>query len=130
MRGLLVDVVLAKEERTENAARFVLRQRRRGVHHFLEHGVLGVERVGAMLAEVTDLRVVPEVAFAFLKLDHAGENLEQRGFARAIRPDQHRALAAFNREIEAAINLVRRRRPGEFPRVRWRAVRRAAAAEC
>ena len=59
-----------------------------------------------MLAEVTDLRVVPEIAFAFLKLHHARENFQQRGFARAIGSDQHRAFAAFDREIEPAINLM------------------------
>ena len=88
-------------------ARLVLRQQRRAGHHFVEHRALGVERVGAMLAEVTDLRVVPEVALAFLKRHHARQNFQQRGFARAVRPDQHRALAAFHREIEPAINLVR-----------------------
>src|SRR6218665_1105926 len=60
-----------------------------------------------MLTEVAYLRVVPEIAHTFLELYHARQNLQQRGFARAIRPDQHRALAALNREIETAINLMR-----------------------
>ncbi len=60
-----------------------------------------------MLAEITDLRVVAEVAFAFLKFHDARENFQQRGFARAVRPDQHGAFAAFNREVEAVINLGR-----------------------
>ena len=60
-----------------------------------------------MLAEITDLGVVAEVAFAFLIFHHAGENFDQGGFARAVRPDQHGAFAAFNRQVEARINLRR-----------------------
>ena len=60
-----------------------------------------------MLAEITDLGVVAEVAFAFLKFHDAGENFQQRGFARAVRPDEHGAFAAFDGQVEAGVNFVR-----------------------
>jgi len=96
-RSLLEDLVFAEHERTEDAAHFLFAHERRAGHHFLEDRPLGIESVGAMLAEVTDLGVVAEVALALLKLDHAGQNLQQRGFclrrsgrrARSVRRARH-----------------------------------------
>ena len=57
-----------------------------------------------MLREIAVFRVVAELAHARLRLENFGEQFEQRGFARAVRPDQHDALAAFGLEIKAVVN--------------------------
>ena len=57
-----------------------------------------------MLREVAGLRVVTEPAFARLRLQHAGQQFQQRGFARAVRPDQHDALPALGLEIQIFVN--------------------------
>src|ERR1039458_1165925 len=103
----LVNVVLAEHEGTQHGAGLVLAHFWGTGQNFVEHGLLRVERGGAMLAEITDLGVVAEVAFAFLKFHRAGENFDQRGFARAVRPDEHGAFAAFNGQVQAGINYVR-----------------------
>src|SRR5688572_23529547 len=81
-----------------------------------------------MLAEVTDLRIVTEVACALLVLHNARENLEQSGLSGAVRPDEHGAFAPFDLQVEVLINLCRaighvdaleRRGPLPTPR-RWR----------
>jgi hypothetical protein len=49
----------------------------------------------------------PMSAEAFLELlerQQSGQDFQQRGFARAVRPDQHRALAALDHEVEVAVN--------------------------
>jgi hypothetical protein len=44
---------------------------------------------------------VPEFALALLRLQRAAEDFQQRRFARAVRPDQHGALAALDLEVDA-----------------------------
>ena len=52
-------------------------------------------------------------ARALLRLKHAAENFQQRGFARAVRADEHDALAAFGLEIDNGRDKrhVARRKP-------------------
>ena len=57
-----------------------------------------------MLREIAGLGVVTVLEHARLRLENFREQLEQRGFARAIRPDQHRALAAFGFEMDSVVN--------------------------
>ena len=62
---------------------------------------IGVQHLDAILRVVTDFYVQAQLARAALDGKHAGEQLEQRGFARAVRADQHDALFAFGFEIHA-----------------------------
>jgi hypothetical protein len=48
---------------------------------FVEVGVVGIERGGAVLAEVADLGIAAVGEFAFLKFDFAGEDFDESGFA-------------------------------------------------
>lgn len=57
-----------------------------------------------MLGEVADLHVVAEFARAALGRERAGEQLDERGFARAIRADEHRALAALGLKLQPAVD--------------------------
>ncbi len=41
---------------------------------------------------------------ARLRLENFREQFEQRGFSRAVRPDQHRALAAFGLKMDSVVN--------------------------
>ena len=66
----------------------------------------GCEHLDAVLGIVAGFDVVAERARAGLRLEHAGQNLQQGGFARAIRADEHDALAALGLEIHAAIDHV------------------------
>src|ERR1035441_6463507 len=47
-----------------------------------------------------------QIALPLLKLHHARKNLQQRGFARAVRPNQYGLLTAFDREVHPRINPV------------------------
>ena len=60
---------------------------------------LALQHLHAILREVTDLHVVPEFARAALHRQDAGEQLQQRRFAGAVRADQHGALAALRLEF-------------------------------
>ena len=53
----------------------------------------------AILRKITDFHIVPERRARRFAPAAAGENFQQRRFARAIRPDQHDALPAFRLEI-------------------------------
>jgi hypothetical protein len=55
----------------------------------------GIQHGRAVLREIAGLGVVAELAFARQRLQHIGQQFEQRGFARAVRPHEHDALAAF-----------------------------------
>ncbi len=57
-----------------------------------------------MLCEVADAHVVAEFARARLQRQHARQQFEQGGFARAVRANQHRALTALGFEIQFAIH--------------------------
>ena len=59
-----------------------------------------------MLREVAELEVCAELALAFLERDLASEELDERGFARAIRTDEHGALATLDFEVEAFVHLL------------------------
>src|ERR1043166_293009 len=103
----LEHVVAAEKKTAEQRADELFGDTLRRVERLFEHGVGRVEHVHAILRVVTGLGVVTEFARAGLRLEHAAENFQQRGFARAIRPDEHDALSAFRDEINAAINVMR-----------------------
>ena len=69
-----INVIFAKHERAEHSARLVLAHFFSAGQNFVEHGFFWIQRGRAMLAEITDLRIVAEVAFAFLNFNHAREN--------------------------------------------------------
>ena len=103
--GQLVDLLLAEHEAAEDGARLVLAQVGSAGQDLVEDGLLGVEGIGAVLAEVAELGVVPDLALALLELEHAGHDLEQGGFAGAVGTHEHRPLAAFDGHVEAGIDL-------------------------
>src|SRR5690606_8771427 len=104
--GQLVNLLFPEHERTEHGARFVFAQHRGAGEDFIQHRLFGIESAGAMLAEVADLRVVPKLAFALLKLDYASQNFEKRGLAGAVRPYEDGLFPALDGQVEAAVNLV------------------------
>src|SRR5262245_33991923 len=57
-----------------------------------------------MLAEVTDLCVVPEVPFTFLKLNDACKDFKERRFACAIWTYKNGSFATLDGKIEARVN--------------------------
>ena len=59
-----------------------------------------VQRFHAVLREVADLHVVTDFARAALQGERAAEQLDERGFARAVRADEHGALAALGFKIQ------------------------------
>ena len=98
-----VDVVFAEEEGAEDGAGllfgelvFVGAQ----LHHVLEHRRVGVQVIETVLGEVAGDDVAAELARAALDRDDAGEDFEERGFARAVGADEDDALAAFGGEVE------------------------------
>ena len=101
---LLEHIVAAKEETAEQGADELLGQALRGIERLLEHGAVQVQHVHAILRVVAGLGVVAERALARLRREHAPENLQQRGFARPVRPHQHDALAALRLETHAAVH--------------------------
>ena len=96
----------AEQEGAENGAGFVFAQGRAGAHDFFKHGVVFVERLRAMLGVVAELGGIADVDFSAIDRDDAGEDFKQRGFARAIGPDEDDFIAALNGEIEVFVNLL------------------------
>src|ERR1039458_8901019 len=60
-----------------------------------------------MLAEVSNLCIMPQIALPLLKLHHARKNLQQGGFAGAVRANQYGLITTFDREVHPRINPVR-----------------------
>ena len=108
-RDLLMDVVLAEEERAEHAAGLLFGEavlRGAELHHVLEDGQLRVEVVDAVLGEVARDHVAAFLAEAAVDRDDAGEDLEEGGLAGAVGADEHRTLAAFALEVEVLVDDV------------------------
>ena len=69
-----------------------------------------------MLGEIADLHLRPHDALARVEVDDAGQDLQQRGLARAVVPHERDLPAALQLEVEAAIDphlAVRLRRAFE-----------------
>ena len=71
------DVVTTEVEGAEDGAHGLLAHPAGAVHCFVEHGAADVERVGAMLREVTDVDVVPFGAGAGFQREDAGEDFQE-----------------------------------------------------
>jgi len=82
----------------------LLSQALRRVERLFEHGAVRVQHVHAILRVVAGLDVVAERARARLRREDLGQNLQQRRFARPVRPHQHHALAALRLEAHPAID--------------------------
>ena len=55
-----------------------------------------------VLREVIGLHIVAEAVFALREWFYSSEQLDQRGFSRAIHANQRNAVAAFDREMHIA----------------------------
>src|SRR5499433_3155703 len=98
----------------------------KGAHEAAFDALLGPER--------RDL-VCSEKDLSFVGLDHAGDQIDQRGLAGAVRPDQRVALARWEIELdvardderaEALVQAARRQRRGAHARLRPERTSRAA----
>ena len=100
----LEDVVAAKQKAAEDVADGLLGHALRRVERLLQDGVLGIQHRRSVLREIAGLRVVTVLEQAGLRLEDFREQLEQRGFAGAVRSDQHDALAALGLEMKSVVN--------------------------
>ena len=103
----LEDVVATEQEAAEQRAGELFGRPAVELQRLLEHAALRVQHVAAVLREIARRHIVAEHALARLRREHAGQQLEQRRFARAVRTDQHRALAALGLEIQAPVDPQR-----------------------
>ncbi len=103
-----MDIILSEQEAAEHGARVGFLEvagGARAIHDFLEDGFIGVEGGGAVLAEVAELGVETEFAVAFLELENAGDDFEERAFSGAVGSDEHGAFAAFDVEGECFVDF-------------------------
>ena len=70
----------------------------------VEHARVGVQLLVLILREVIRLGVVAQYVFARRERLGARQQLDQRGFARAVHAHQRHAVAALDDEIHAAEN--------------------------
>ena len=92
-----------EEERAEQLAHLGGGHHRRGVVQLLEDRVGRVERLDLVLREVRHPHVAsPSSRRPALERQHAGEDLEQRRLAGAVRTDERHLLAALEHEVEVA----------------------------
>lgn len=103
---LFVDVVTFEQERTKDAAGFVLAERAIGGEDFFKNRKIRVECGRAVLAEVADLGIAAEGAFSFLKFYDAGEDFDEGGLAGTVWSYEGDALAPLNDEVEVFVNDV------------------------
>src|SRR3546814_6945713 len=69
--------------------------------HFLPDILVGVQRVAA-LVDIAQLHRLADADFAAVRLFRPGDKLEQRGLARAVRPDQDRKSTRLNSSHKSA----------------------------
>jgi hypothetical protein len=100
----LEDIVAAKQKAAQHRADGLFGDALRRVERLLKDRVRRVQHRRAMLREVAVLRVVTMLAHAPCGLQNIGEQFQQRGFAGAVRSDQHDALVALHLEINAVVN--------------------------
>src|SRR5579859_1738181 len=92
-------IVFRKEKAAEQAAQLSLGGARRSLKQIIEHAGVGVERLVLVLGEVVNVRIVTQAQFACSRLLRAGQQLNQRGLARAVHAHQRNAVAALDYEI-------------------------------
>ena len=100
----LEDIVAAEEERAEHRARHLLGDGILHVLHALQHGLLRVQHLHAMLREVADLHVVPEFARARCTGSAPPSSLSSVDLPAPFGPDEHGALAALRLEVDPVVN--------------------------
>src|SRR5687767_3204691 len=69
-----IDVILTKKKRTEDTASFILTDQWSTVQQLIEHRFRSIQRIGTMLAEITDLRVMSQFPFPFLEINDPRKN--------------------------------------------------------
>ena len=99
---LLEHVFVRKQEATEQAAQFGLAGGGRRIAEVIEDPGVGIEFLVLVLCEIVGFHVVAEAVFAVRDLFGSGEQLDQRGFARAVHADQGDAVSALDHEIDVA----------------------------
>ena len=107
----LEDVVVGKQETAEQGAqaRLVAEGRGRDAGEVVEQPRVRIERLVLVLREVVGLHVVPQAEFAGRHRLLAGQQLDERGFARAVHAHQGDAVAAIDDEVHAREDALRRR---------------------
>jgi hypothetical protein len=73
-------------------------------HRLLEHGASFIEGVCLMLREIADADIMTRQALTCLDVNKPGEDFQEGRFAGPVRPDQDRALAALDCEVEIFID--------------------------
>ncbi len=104
-RHRLVHVVAGEQEPPQEVARAEAGVRRDRALELLHHAVAGIQRLDLMLGEVPDERVRAEPPFAGLRLQRAGQQLQQGGLAGAVRPHERYLLAPLDRHVQIAVHL-------------------------
>ena len=74
-----------------------------GVVQLGEHGVRRVERLDLVLREVRDPHVAAQLARARIRLEGAGQHLQQGRLAGSVRTDERHRLAALEGQVEVAV---------------------------
>ena len=104
---LLEDVVAGEEEAAEERTEFLFGHLERGAADVVEHARVGVEHLVLVLREVLADHVVAEFDVAGGGLLHAGEQLDERGFAGAVDAHQRNAVAALDGEARIGEDVLR-----------------------
>ena len=102
----LLDVVAGEAEAAGERAQRALAGLRERVLQRLEHGALAVEQLHGVLREVAHLHAAAEGHRAVVRLGLAGDQLEQRGLARAVDAHHAPALPAADQEVEPVVDLA------------------------
>src|SRR5262249_44574571 len=105
-------------------ARGLLAERRIEPLEMLDGVRLGIELLELMLREVADLETLRFEAFAVAHVDRAGQQLDQRRLAGAVRAEQRDAVARHQAQLDArqpyAVAVARRRFVESRKRIRQR----------
>src|SRR3954462_5455859 len=103
----LKDLVFRKQETPQQVAQLGLRGPRRYAGDVVEDPSGWVELLVLVLGKIIGLGVVPQAVFAVARLLRSGQNLDQRGFSRAVDSHQRDAVPALDGEVHIAEDLLR-----------------------
>ena len=98
----LENVIFGKQECSQQAAQLGLRVRGRQVPQVIQHAGLGIQLFILVLREVIGFHVVPQAKLAPGHRLNARQQLDERGFARAIHSHQRHTVATLNHETDGA----------------------------